>query len=247
MDPSDHMVLEYIRKYHLFPPENLPYAFDSPIEQLDGQSPQGLPIAEVTNFKKNGFFIECGANDGEFFANTLGLEIGSSWTGLLIEASPNLFQKMKRKHRKAWLSDVCLSGEIERIEFLKSTLNDNPWRVGQGKINPGRKYKLPAYLGEPIDLNRHEVEGVVECFPLQSILWAMNLKTVDFFSLDVEGHEYQILKDFPFQSFDIKVLAVEHWVAVEGKEAIRSLLLSNGYHLQFESESDFIFVKNKIK
>ncbi len=50
-----------------------------------------------------------------------------------------------------------------------------------------------------------EIESTVECFPFQSILWAMDVKTVDFFSLDVEGHEYQILKDFPFSDFDIKV------------------------------------------
>lgn len=45
----------------------------------------------------------------------------------------------------------------------------------------------------------------MNCFPLESLLRAVNVERVDFFSLDVEGHEYKILKAFPFNKFDIKV------------------------------------------
>ena len=45
----------------------------------------------------------------------------------------------------------------------------------------------------------------VQCFPLQSLLRAANLTSIDYFSLDVEGNELNILKEFPFSDFDIKV------------------------------------------
>ena len=45
----------------------------------------------------------------------------------------------------------------------------------------------------------------VQCFPLYSILLAHGRKTVDFFSLDVEGHELQILKTIPWHKVDITV------------------------------------------
>jgi len=41
-------------------------------------------------------------------------------------------------------------------------------------------------------------EVSVQCFPLYSILLALNQLTVDFFSLDVEGDELRVLKTIPF-------------------------------------------------
>jgi len=47
--------------------------------------------------------------------------------------------------------------------------------------------------------------GPAECFPLASILLALNQTVVDYFSLDVEGAEFSILKAIPFESVQIKV------------------------------------------
>ena len=45
-----------------------------------------------------------------------------------------------------------------------------------------------------------------QCFPLYSALLALNRTRVDFFSLDVEGHELKILKTIPWNKVQIKVL-----------------------------------------
>jgi len=37
------------------------------------------------------------------------MEMDHNWTGLLIEASPESFQKLMTRNRKAWSSNVCLS------------------------------------------------------------------------------------------------------------------------------------------
>lgn len=60
-------------------------------------------------FQRNGFFIECGAYDGETRSNTLNLERYYGWTGILIEADPINFAKMSLKNRNAYLSPTCLS------------------------------------------------------------------------------------------------------------------------------------------
>ena len=46
----------------------------------------------------------------------------------------------------------------------------------------------------------------VQCFPLYSILLAVGRTQVDFFSLDVEGHELRILKTIPWHKVDIAVI-----------------------------------------
>jgi len=48
-------------------------------------------------------------------------------------------------------------------------------------------------------------EVVVQCFPFFSLMSALNVSTVDYFSLDVEGNELDVLKTIPFDSIFIKV------------------------------------------
>jgi hypothetical protein len=46
---------------------------------------------------------------------------------------------------------------------------------------------------------------IVQCFPLYSILLAVGQTRIDYFSLDVEGHELLVLNTIPFDKVDIKV------------------------------------------
>lgn len=44
-------------------------------------------------------------------SNTIDLERKFGWTGILIEANPFTFEKLKKKNRKSWTLPVCLSLE----------------------------------------------------------------------------------------------------------------------------------------
>ena len=69
--------------------------------------------------------------------------------------------------------------------------------MGQGKVVHEGKEENPLI---------HETV----CFPLYSILLAMNRTQVDYLSLDVEGLELPILKTIPFDKLQIKMLSVEY-------------------------------------
>ena len=45
----------------------------------------------------------------------------------------------------------------------------------------------------------------VMCFPLFGVLKAINVTKVDYFSLDVEGNEMDVLRTIPFDEVDITV------------------------------------------
>ena len=49
----------------------------------------------------------------------------------------------------------------------------------------------------------------LQCFPLYSILLALDNPTVHYLSLDIEGAEYQVLQHLPWDKVDIEVLGVE--------------------------------------
>lgn len=52
-----------------------------------------------------------------------------------------------------------------------------------------------AYTGEHIH---------VQCLPLILYIAALGVKTIDYFSLDVEGNEIDVLETIPFNEVDIK-------------------------------------------
>ena len=88
----------------------------------------------------------------------------------------------------------------------------------------------------------------MQCFPVYSVLRALGLPTVDYFSLDVEGAEYEILKTIPFQDVDINLigLEVEHAGKIFGgsETDIRQLLNDNGYQYVAKTQFDNFFMKN---
>ena len=94
----------------------------------------------------------------------------------------------------------------------------------------------------------------VYCFPLYSILLAMNQTHVDYFSLDVEGFELEILKTIPFDKLDITTFSVEYAHAPKGGKEYIEFMKQNGYKLHSTLHSDaatycedYIFVKETFQ
>jgi FkbM family methyltransferase len=57
-------------------------------------------------------------------------------------------------------------------------------------------------------------------------------KVIDYLSIDIEGHEYEALKNFPFNEYQFKLITIEHNLYCDGpknKELLFNLLSSNGY------------------
>ena len=63
----------------------------------------------LVHLQERGFFLECGAYDGEKQSNTLRLERVRHRTGLLVEADPENFRQLMSKHRKAYTVNACLN------------------------------------------------------------------------------------------------------------------------------------------
>ena len=64
-------------------------------------------MIDTLSLQKGGFFIECGALDGETRSNTLFFERFRNWTGLLIEADPINYQQVLSRNRKAYVVPSC--------------------------------------------------------------------------------------------------------------------------------------------
>ena len=72
-------------------------------------------------------------------------------------------------------------------------------------------YKKAFNVGKVVKINekhkqlkRDNLADVI-CFPLFGVLKAINVTKVDYFSLDVEGNEMDVLRTIPFDDVDITV------------------------------------------
>ena len=92
------------------------------------------------------------------------------------------------------------------------------------------------------DSRKDEIK--VQCFPLYSILLALNQTNVDYFSLDIEGDELQVLKTIPFDDLNIKVMTVEVNHPRSRRAEVRAYMESRGHQYVMKIRIDLVFVRN---
>ena len=79
-----------------------------------------------------------------------------------------------------------------------------------------------------------------KAFPLAKIMADAGAPTtVDYFSLDVEGSEYEILKTFPFDRYRFRVLGIE---MMKPSNEIHSLMTRHGYVLRENVGHDAMYI-----
>ena len=86
---------------------------------------------------------------------------------------------------------------------------------------------------------------------LSNIIKKNNIKKIDFMNIDIEGHEFEVLKTLNFKYLDIKVICIEivnydnYSKKIRIKKAeIFKILKRNNYYLKFKTYVNYIFVKN---
>ena len=167
-------------------------------------------IIQLMNYR-NGVYIEVGAHDGINQSNTKRLEEYYGWTGILVEPSENLFLTLcaNRPNDKCF---QCALGSFEQN-------NTYVWGDFDGKF-------MSSVGG--VRLNRPATQKTL-VRSLQSILDEIGIQHINFFSLDVEGYELNILHGIDFNRTTFDYLLVELYKS-EYQDVV-SLLLNNGYEL----------------
>ncbi|KZS14801.1 Uncharacterized protein APZ42_020167 [Daphnia magna] len=238
---QDHpCVIETIRKRYLHPPADVdvPYNLAAP-HKADPSVGQAASILNYLGNQTKGFFIECGALDGEHLSNTLYMERTMQWGGVLIEADQTSFGKLLSRRRKSYALPVCLSLQPYPTQVTFKVA----YAIGsvQESVDPNQ----PAKANSDGQASKENML-TLQCFPIYSILLAIGQTQVDFFSLDVEGHELKILKTVPWHKVDIKTLAVE-WDHV-GEKPLIDFMGPQGYYVfgrnKINVGNDLFFAKN---
>jgi len=167
-----------------------------------GQDTLLLPI--LSKIQK-GFFVESGAYDGEYMSNTLLYE-QLGWNGLLVEPHPPTFATLMSKNRRAHTYQGCLSPTAEPM-VLKFNGGDGVGHSVDGK----------------------DGEFTVDAQPLNTLMDQMGQKTVDFWSLDIEGSEAEVLGATDFKRLEVGILLVEMNKSEKINQDINAVMNKEGF------------------
>jgi FkbM family methyltransferase len=183
---------------------------------------QDLWVLYMLDEKQGGYFVEFGACDGQLLSNTRLLEEAYDWKGLLAEPNP-VWHDALRQNRTADISTCCVAASSgETIDFISTDKMPELSRIAD---------IVPDDVHEKNGNRTQQTVYSVETISLLDLLVAHNAPAeIDYLSIDTEGSEYEILRDFDFDAYSFRVITVEHAGEELKREKIRKLLESKGYH-----------------
>jgi len=192
--------------------------------------------------RRDGFFVQCGGNDGYGFDPTYYLEKFMGWRSIIVEPLP--ISKLCQRNRKNSIvvQSACVSSGYP--ESTVSFIDCNFMSFVKDSIENSSEW---IKLGE--DAQKMECrELVVPAETVQSIIDKQATSTgnliIDLFVADVEGYELQVLHglDFKKNSPSYFLLEIQN---SDRMQEITDFLQPLGYSFVEElGEKDFLFKKN---
>ena len=224
--------LEYVRA---FIPANYEWIFPVLIKSRS-QLGQDLFVLSETECKRGGYFVEFGATNGINLSNTYLLETELSWKGILAEPARVWEEQLKTNRPNSSIETLCVWSDSNSSLTFNETDNPDFSTIDSFSYKDG--HRDTRLVGK-----RYEVQTI----SLNDLLIKHRAPNhIDYLSIDTEGSEYEILKAFSFNEFNIGIITVEHNNTPQ-RELIYNLLTSHGYKRKYENISRFDdwYVKSK--
>lgn len=168
-------------------------------------------VLDILGGKEGGYFVDIGASNGRGANNTYALERYYGWDGVCIEANDAWFRELSRM-RSCACEHVVVYSTTGTVEFIEP--DKHP---GYGGVLENLRKAKQRFWDDGGNM------VIKPCDTLENILDRHNApSTIDYLSIDVEGSELAILRDFPFLRYRFKAISIEG-------NSCNDLLLAQGY------------------
>lgn len=188
------------------------------------QLSQDMFVLIHLDYKRNGYFVEFGATNGVELSNTWLLKKNFGWKGILAEPAMNWHHDLIKNRSCNIEKKAVWINSDETLSFLESTIPEL------------------STIDQFRDIDNHSRKGYsyeVETISLQDLLRKYDApKIIDYLSIDTEGSELDILKNFDFEKYKFKVITVEHNFT-KNRQKIKHLLSLHGYKQVLEDISSW--------
>lgn len=177
----------------------------------------------VSNLKipTHGFYVDIGCGDPQLNSNTAFLR-EAGWHGVGVDGNPNWVHRWNEA----------------KAPFIAAVIAERTGAIGfaVNQENPG--------------VSRIDVTGPgTRCRTIENLLCErFTIGKIDFLSIDVEGHEYEILKELDFEKHSPSVIVAEYATLMrDGTEhhdfRVQEMLEAKGYKTVHQTKANFIFTR----
>jgi FkbM family methyltransferase len=184
--------------------------------------------------RREGFFIECGANTGYVRSVCYFFEMARGWTGINIEANPYCYEALVIERPNCLNLNLALGsvrGEAElQIPYVKK-IRRNRGKASLISSLAQRDYSFASRI-ETVTVNVDTYENIIR---------DNNIKKVDLFVLDVEGYELEVLKGIGSCTVLPEVFVVETVVVPEAD--VTKVLRPLGYRVRGGNSHNIFYIR----
>jgi FkbM family methyltransferase len=185
-------------------------------------------IWEFFGRKNAGIFVEVGANDPHAGSQTWLLE-QNGWRGVLVEPQAALCEKLRSARKNSQVFQVACSSPERQGEAV--------FHIGQDDEHSTLETQIAT------DGARFVATDRVKVTTLDKVLAEAGVQSIDFLSLDVEGHEIEVMRGFDFAKYrpaliliedNAKTLTKHRFLVQHGYKLAKRTSLNNWYVPQSE-------------
>jgi FkbM family methyltransferase len=205
--------LEFLSK---LPDEQIPY-FLKNLNKSKSQLRQDFFVLSQLKFKKNGYFVEFGATNGMDLSNTYLLENEFGWDGILAEPAKCWHDDLE-KNRNCHIDTRCVWNESNLLLKFNEVYSAEFSTIE--KFSFSDRHMEERKTGEIYEVETVSLLGLLENYNAP--------EKIDYLSIDTEGSEYEILRNFDFDKYTFQIITCEHNYGPI-REEIHELLYSKGY------------------
>ena len=197
--------------------------------------------------RRDGVFLEMGGRDGILGSNTFALEKVLGWNGVLIEGSPSSFRRLSKTRSRQRTVNAVVCDKEQMVHWLEhqstccrgiaefmSEGYRSMWYPGLSNTSGAWRFDTNMSSRGAVHSPRAARTSIpitpVPCRPLSLILGDVGRTHFDFFSLDVEGAELEVLKsvDFGKVTFDVMCVEAARFAPARNQQ-VTDFLLARGY------------------
>ena len=173
--------------------------------------------------RRAGVFVEVGANDPVAGSQTWLLE-QNGWQGVLVEPQSAHYEKLRQRRKNSQVFQVACSGpEMEgEMDLLLADAD------GSSTLQKQRDTHGTNFIGTER----------VKVTTLDKVLQTAGIDKIDFLSLDVEGHEIEVMRGLNFEKFKPSLILIEdgvrdlskhHFLKARGYKLVKRTSINNWY------------------
>jgi FkbM family methyltransferase len=175
--------------------------------QSHGQFGEDRVLQEIFGEQAEGYCVEIGAYDGRTGSATYTFE-KRGWQCLLVEPNPALAEEI-RKHRVCTVVNCAVSDEEGTASFFVA---ENVEEMSTLDLTPDRREWIEQVGGAVKEIT-------VRTATLDSLLAEAAFPEIQFITIDVEGHEMEVLQGFTLEAHRPRVVIIEDNAASDDPRA----------------------------